>query len=279
MPIVTLLTDFGHQDGFVGCLHGVILTRCPCATIVDLCHEIRAYDVRGASFLLESVRPCFGAGTIHVVVVDPGVGGPRRPVLAEIDGQFFVAPDNGVLTASLEQARQSAVREITAAEFWRHPVSHSFHGRDIFAPVAGHLAAGAAPDRFGPLIADPVRLTLPRAHRVHGQVQGAVIWVDRFGNCITNIPGESAASGACVRHAGQRLTVVDHFGGVPAGSSAALVGSTGYVELFVNQGDFAKSHSARAGDEVTLDGGVVESGQEDGQQIGRSAPHARFDSL
>ncbi|HTX54150.1 MAG TPA: SAM-dependent chlorinase/fluorinase [Candidatus Baltobacteraceae bacterium] len=279
MPIVTLLTDFGHQDGFVGCLHGVILTRCPSATIVDLCHEIRPYDVPGASFLLEGVRPCFGPGTIHVAVVDPGVGGPRRPVLALIDGQFFVAPDNGLLTAPLERARQSAVRELTAGEFWRHPVSHSFHGRDIFAPVAGHLAAGVAPDRFGPLIADPVRLTLPRARHAHGQVQGEVIWVDRFGNCVTNIPGESLASGVCVWHAGQPLAFVDHFGGVPAGSSAALVGSSGYVELFVNQGDFAKSRSARVGDEVILDGGAVESGQDDGRHIGPSESRARFDSL
>ncbi len=263
MPIVTLITDFGRQDAFVGCLHGVILTRCPQATIVDVTHEIRPYDICGASYVLESIRPCFGPGTIHVAIVDPGVGGARRGLLADIDGQFFIAPDNGVMTLLLRGATRSAVRHLTAQEFWRHPVSRSFHGRDIFAPVAGHLAAGVSPERFGPLVSDPVLLPVANKEQDDGQVRGEIIWIDRFGNCITSIPGEGAAAQS-VCHAGRSLSLVDHFGAVPPGEPAALIGSSGRIELFINQGDFAAKHAARINDPVTLQAGGTRTGAGDG---------------
>ena len=255
MRIVTLLTDFGLHDGFVGCLHGVILERCPTARIVDLCHEIRPFDILGASFLLQSVRPCFAPGTIHVVVVDPGVGGPRRPILAEIDGDLFVAPDNGVLSYVFSSADRLAVRHIVAQECSRLPVSRSFHGRDIFAPVAGNLATGIPPDRFGPLIADPLRLDLPKVRRQGCTVHGEVVWVDRFGNCVTNISAADvdAVVGRIASRGDLRIPVVDHFGSVGPGRSGALIGSTGHLELFVNQGDFARIQQARVGDAVVVE--------------------------
>jgi S-adenosyl-L-methionine hydrolase (adenosine-forming) len=262
MPIVTLLTDFGLHDAFVGCLRGVILARCPAATVVDLCHAIRPFDILGASFLLQSALPCFGPGTIHVVVVDPGVGGERRPLLAEIDGHVFVAPDNGVLSYPLQAAHRTRLRHLTAPEFWRLPVSRSFHGRDIFAPVAGHLAAGVGADRFGPPLHDPVRLALPQVRRESDRVHGQVIWIDHFGNCVTTIPGAEVETlaGASAAVAGERIPVVDSFGSVPDGSCGALVGSTGHLELFVNRGDFARSRQVRVGDEVALEGATGQNG-------------------
>jgi S-adenosylmethionine hydrolase len=187
---VTFLTDFGTHDPFVGIMKGVVLGICPDASLVDLCHEIPAHDILHGSFVLHTAVGVFPAGTIHVGVVDPGVGGARRPILAAIDGQFFVGPDNGVLSYPLATAERYEVRRLSVETFWRHPVSASFHGRDIFAPVAGHLAAGVNPDRFGPVITDPVRLEIPRPKaNAAGRVQGQVMRVDRFGNCLTNIPG------------------------------------------------------------------------------------------
>ena len=187
-PVVTLLTDFGHQDPFVGIMKGVILRLCPTAALVDLCHETAAYDILGASFLLQSAVCFFPPGTIHVAVVDPGVGGPRRPIVAQIGGQVFVAPDNGVLSYPMASGGVRTIRAITAREYLLPEVSATFHGRDVFAPVAGHLACGVPLERFGPEVADPVGLPIPRPRRdPSGQIAGEVIWIDHFGNCITNI--------------------------------------------------------------------------------------------
>jgi S-adenosylmethionine hydrolase len=186
--IITLLTDFGHQDPFVGIMKGVILGLCPNASLVDLTHETAAYDILGGSFLLQSAVPYFPPGTIHVAMVDPGVGGPRRPILAEIDDQLFVAPDNGLLSYPMAHGTVRAVRAIVAQEYLLQPVSTTFHGRDVFAPVAGHLACGVPPERFGPEVGDAVRLPSPRPRLGEGgTLTGQVIRIDRFGNCITNI--------------------------------------------------------------------------------------------
>ena len=261
-PLVTLLTDFGTRDPFVGIMKGVILGLCPDASLVDLCHEVPAQDILGASFALHMAVPVFPAGTIHVAVVDPGVGGPRRPILAEIDGQVFVAPDNGVLTHLLATAGRTQVRHLVAREYWRDPVCSSFHGRDIFAPVAGHLAAGVAAARFGPEIGDPVLLEIPRPTvDAAGAIRGTVVWVDRFGNCTTNIA--QAAIGSLVERGGGRIRVhaagrplgslVGWFGAVPPGEAGAIVGSAGYVELFCNQGDLARRWALAPGDPVALE--------------------------
>lgn len=258
--LVTLLTDFGTRDPFVGIMKGVILRRCPDASLVDLCHEIPAQDVLGASFLLHTAVRVFPAGTIHLAVVDPGVGGPRRPILAEIDGQAFVAPDNGLLSHVFAAAGRRRVRHLVAQEYWQHPVSTSFHGRDIFASVAGHLAAGVAPASFGPEIGDPVELDIarPRADAA-GRIHGAVVWVDRFGNCITNIPQTEVVSlvggGRIQVHAADRLlgTLVGCFGDVRPGETGALVGSAGYVELFCRLGNLARQRALAPGDPVVVE--------------------------
>jgi len=260
-PIVTLLTDFGMQDPFVGIMKGIILGLCPEAGIVDLCHEVRPFDIQGASFLLQSAVGCFPEGAIHLAVVDPGVGSGRRPILAEIDGRLFVAPDNGILGYPMASGQRCVVRQLSATEFWRHPVSASFHGRDIFAPVAGHLAAGVSPERFGPIVHDPVRLEIPcPTMDASGAVRGQVVWIDRFGNCITNIARSdvealvSRGTGPIRVLVGERRSgfLVSYFAGAGAGGCGAIVGSTDYVELFCNQGKFSRQWRVKAGDPIGL---------------------------
>ncbi len=258
-PIVTLLTDFGHEDAFVGIMKGVILGLCPKAALVDLCHETAAYDVLGGSFLLQSAVRFFPPGTIHVAVVDPGVGGPRRPLLAQIDDQFFVAPDNGLLSYPMSSGTVRAVRAITVREFLLQPVSATFQGRDVFAPVAGHLARGVPFERFGPEVGDAVRLAIPRSHHdPSGRLTGQVIWVDRFGNCITNITRqdlETFAAGAAGRIRvvlGARVLggIVSSFEEAGRSGHAAIIGSTGHLELFFNRGNLARRWGVAAGTPV-----------------------------
>lgn len=261
-PIITLLTDFGVQDPFVGIMKGVILTLCPHAILVDLCHETAAHDVLGGSFLLQSAVRFFPAGTIHVAVVDPGVGGPRRPILARIGDQLFVAPDNGLLSYPMETGIVRQVRAITAGEYLLQPVSATFHGRDVFAPVAGHLARGVAPERFGPEIVDAIRLPIPRpCLDATGGLTGQVIRIDRFGNCITNIGREDLerfASGA-----GGRIRIllggrpvgglVRFFGEAGPGGQGAILGSTDHLELFAHQANLAHRWGIVPGTPVRLE--------------------------
>jgi S-adenosylmethionine hydrolase len=200
-------------------------------------------------------------GTIHVAVVDPGVGGARRPILAEVDQQVFVAPDNGLLSYPFASARHRRVRHLTAPAYWRHPVSASFHGRDIFAPVAGHLASGVDPARCGPEIDDPVCLEIPRPRIVApGDLQGTIVWVDRFGNCITNVAEGDLELLAPVTGGKIRVSVGGHplgrlvgrFGEVESGATGALLGSAGYVELFCNREHLARRWNLNPGDPVLL---------------------------
>lgn len=258
-PLVTLLTDFGQVDPFVGIMKGVILSRCPEATLVDLSHEVPPYDILGASFLLHSAVRAFPPGTIHVAVVDPGVGGPRRPIVARIDGHTFVAPDNGLLSYSLAAGRLESLRVITNEAYLLTPVSATFHGRDVFAPVAGHLAAGLPLTELGPEARDPVRVPIPtpRPDRAGG-IAGQVIWIDRFGNCITNLtPAELAAvapSGepAHVLLDGRRIPVVRTYDEAPPDGDGALLGSSGCMELFSRRGNLARRRGVTPGRAVVL---------------------------
>lgn len=261
-PIVTLLTDFGHQDPFVGIMKGVILSLCPEAILVDLCHETPAFNILGGSFLLQSAVRFFPAGTIHVAVVDPGVGGPRRPIVARIGQQIFVAPDNGLLSYPMAAGTVHSVREITASKYLLHPVSATFHGRDVFAPVAGHLAWGVPPERLGPEIADAVCLAIPHPQRdASGALRGVVLWVDRFGNCVTNLTqaelGELAEVGGervQIRIDGRQLgPMVGSFGEAGGGGRGAIIGSTGHLELFSNQGDLASEWGLSLGASICVE--------------------------
>jgi S-adenosylmethionine hydrolase len=244
--VITLLTDFGGSDPFVGVMKGVILGINPEAVIVDLCHGTAAHDPSEAAFLLATSYRYFPKGTIHVAVVDPGVGGPRRPILAACDGHLFVGPDNGLFGPIAERGGPSSVRAITVARYFLQPVSATFHGRDIFAPVAGHLSLGAEPDRFGHAIEDYVRLTLPRpSQRGARSIKGEILHIDCFGNLVTNIArddlellaSEGPIAALVVQIAGRTLPIVAYYAQVAPGAPGAVIGSADYLEIFVHQGN------------------------------------------
>src|SRR5689334_23263200 len=186
-PLITLTTDFGTADHFVGTMKGVMLGIAPRARLVDITHDIGPFEVSEGAFTIAQAYSYFPKGTIHVVVVDPGVGSTRRPLLAQMGGQYFIAPDNGVLSMIFAREK-SKVRHITTERYFLRPVSRTFHGRDIFAPVAAHLASGVPPARFGKLIDDCLRLTFERPNQTGKNAwSGSVLKVDRFGNLITNL--------------------------------------------------------------------------------------------
>jgi S-adenosyl-L-methionine hydrolase (adenosine-forming) len=255
-PIVTFTTDFGLADGWVAAMKGVVLGLAPEARLIDVTHAVPPQDVRAGAFVLGTTYPAFPAGTIHVAVVDPGVGGARRSVALAADGHVFVGPDNGLFTFALRRAAVAAlparVAVLDRAELQRTPVSRTFHGRDIFAPVAGHLAAGRSLDEVGSAAAPE---GLARLRIASGTGRGEVLHVDRFGNLVTSL--EAAPPGARVRLPGAgpaaaALPVVGTFGDVPAGEAAALLGSAGFLEIVVNQGNAAARFGARRGDPVEL---------------------------
>ena len=257
--IVTFTTDFGLDDPFVGIMHGVVLNIHPETTVVDVCHAVASYDVFDGAWTIAQAYRFFPPRTVHVVVVDPGVGGTRRPIIVETDDYVFVAPDNGVL--SLVEAREPkfAARHVTAERYFLQPVSQTFHGRDVFSPVAGWLSKGVAPAEFGPEITDFVRLTLPAVERIgESSLRGVVIKVDKFGNLITNIgeqeaPGLFAAkpSAVSILVAGQTITRVCH--SYAEGSEDeffAIVGSSGYVEIAAKQASAAEKLASGVGTPV-----------------------------
>lgn len=257
--IVTFTTDFGLNDPFVGILHGVVLNIHPTTAIVDVCHAIASYDVLDGAWTIAQAYRFFPPRTVHVVVVDPGVGSQRRPIIAETTDHIFVAPDNGVL--SLVEAREPKfiVRHITAERYFLQPTSHTFHGRDIFAPVAGWLSKGVAPSEFGPEISDYVRLPLPQVERIgQNSLRGVVLKVDKFGNLITNI-GEleapalfgGASPVVSILIAGLTITRLcqSYAEGEPE-EIFAIVGSSGYLEIAARQASAAEKLAAGVGTPV-----------------------------
>jgi S-adenosylmethionine hydrolase len=256
-PIITLTTDFGLRDHYVAAMKGVILGICPQASIVDVTHEVSSFEVAEAAFLLSQTWTCFPKKTVHVVVVDPGVGSMRRPILAEVDGHRFVAPDNGLLTAVLTR-EGCKVRHITSEKHFRHPVSQTFHGRDIFAPVAAHVASGVPAARLGPRIDNYLRLTFERPMRTARRGwTGAILHVDHFGNIVTNIP--IAEFPHIEQHPfevaiGFRIVekLARSYAEMPAGELFAIVGSSGYLEISANQDSAARLLGCETGAPVEL---------------------------
>jgi S-adenosylmethionine hydrolase len=185
--LITLTTDFGYKDPFVGIMRGVILSIAPGATIVDLTHGIEPQDIRGAALALNYAAPFFPPGTVHGAVVDPGVGSERRPILIECEDAFFIGPDNGVLSFAAAQKKVKRVVELANPRYYLKPVSSTFHGRDIFAPAAAHLACGVAVGDFGPSLDEWTRLEWPEVAKSGGEIRGEVIYIDHFGNLITNV--------------------------------------------------------------------------------------------
>ena len=253
MRRITLLTDFGTADGYVAAMKGVIASIAPETIVDDAAHDIPPGDVDAAAFALARYWRLYPPGTVHVVVVDPGVGTGRRAIAARVDGRFCVAPDNGVLSRVLDEVPAEAIVSIENPALRRDVVSATFHGRDIFAPAAAHLARGTALDAFGPPVDDPVLLPIPRPERLGRGIRGHVVAVDRFGNLITNVRGDWVDAGARVVVAGRdvgplRRTYAD----VPPGGVLALVGSTGLVEVSVHGGSAAQELAAGRGTIVTI---------------------------
>jgi S-adenosyl-L-methionine hydrolase (adenosine-forming) len=259
-PILTFTSDFGLDDWFVGVVHGVIHGVCPGARVVDLTHAIPAGDVASGAFVLEAACPDFPPGTIHLAVVDPGVGTARRALLVAARGQRFVGPDNGLLEWALADAGAEA-RSITEARWFRQPVSRTFHGRDVFAPVAAHVACGERPEAFGPLITDPVRLARRAPHAMNGVLEGCVMFVDRFGNALTNL-GERDLAAAFPGVPHERLEVTAaarairglarSYGDAPVGTLLAIVGSSGRLEVAQVGGHCAERLGIGVGDAITV---------------------------
>ncbi|MDE2757484.1 MAG: SAM-dependent chlorinase/fluorinase [Acidobacteriota bacterium] len=187
-PVITLTTDFGVEDPYVGMMKAVILSIAPDVRIVDLTHGIRSHDVTEAALVIGSSHAYFPKGAIHVVVVDPGVGSRRRPLLVATEHAYFVAPDNGVLSQIYAGSARMACLELTARQFFHHPVSQTFHGRDVFAPVAAWLSRGVEPERFGSLVENRVTLRLPEVRKSgRDGLAGTILRVDKFGNLVTNL--------------------------------------------------------------------------------------------
>ena len=261
-PIITLTTDFGSNDHFVGVMKGVILDIVPDAQIVDICHSVQAFDVLDGALTISQAYSYFPTRTIHVVVVDPGVGTARRPLLVGADNQYFIAPDNGVLSLIYSREERCQVHHITAEHYFLQPVSQTFHARDIFAPVVAYLAKGVAPEKFGEAIVDFSRLELPQPTLVDPRtLRGVVLKVDRFGNLVTNLTPQNAAPLFQTPPPPFRIVVgkqeirslkTAYADGVP-GELFAILGSMGYLEIAARQASAARVLGPGAGAGLAVD--------------------------
>ena len=264
--IITLTTDFGTRDCYVAAMKGVILAINPAARIVDLTHEIGPQNVIEGAFFLKGSAPYFPEGTVHVVVVDPGVGTQRRALCVEVDGHYYVAPDNGVLSLVATPDKLLNAVAIEDAAYLRASVSATFHGRDVFAPAAAHLSLGVEMSELGPAVQEMVRFEIPVAAAADdGTLTGQVVHVDRFGNLITTVDRavwESLArsvGGAEVQIRVRGLVlnrVSGTYSDVPQGSPLALWGSSDFLEISINQGNAAERLGAKVGDQVTIRAGT-----------------------
>lgn len=252
--IITLTTDFGTADGFVGAMKGVILGLAPHATLTDITHDIPPHDIRAGTFALETVAVHFPHNAIHVAVVDPGVGSERAAILAVTAHGRYVAPDNGVLTSVVPDGDAAQVYTLDRPEFWRPQVSATFHGRDVFAPVAAHLANGVQPEMLGTPRPRMERLAWPQPQRIGDEIRGEVIHVDRFGNLITNLrlndigPAPKSARFLIGNHTVTGVT--PHYA---AGDGImAVVNSGGRLEIAVPSANAARTLNMGVGDEIRV---------------------------
>ena len=259
--LVTLTTDFGSSDHFVGVMRGVILGVNPAAQIVDLCNAVNSFDVLDAALTIGQAYSYFPVDTVHLVVVDPGVGTARRPLLVRTEKHYFIAPDNGVLSLVMEKEERVLVRHITATHYFHEPVSSTFHGRDVFAPCAGWLSKGVEPEKFGPEITDYVRFALPKPKVIaEHAIRGAVLKVDKFGNLITNLSPENTpelfAAGAKVKIKVGQNEIAAIRGTYAEGQPGELFGvlnSMGLLEIACNRGSAAHVAKASRGAEVMVE--------------------------
>jgi len=243
MTVITLTTDFGTSDGYVGAMKGVILSLAPHATLVDISHDVPPHNVYHGARLLATAAQFFPAGTIHVAVVDPGVGSARRGIALRTPQATFVGPDNGLFSAFVSQ--RLVCVSLTNPVMHRHSVSSTFHGRDVFAPVAAHLANGLALTELGPVVDDPIEISEPQPQRLReGQLRAEVVYVDRFGNLVTNIRPlvHQSVESMNLRLVVGGVSLVVHrsYADAPPGGLLALIGSDGYLEIAVREGNAAE---------------------------------------
>ncbi len=268
-PIITLTTDFGTRDAYVSAMKGAMLSIAPTARFVDVTHEIAPQDVMESAFVLQSTQPFFPEGTIHLVVVDPGVGTDRRAVALRHDDHYFVGPDNGLFPLVLNGARPDEMVELDVPEAWRtSSPSTTFHGRDIFAPSAAHLAAGRSLEDIGTPIEELTHLQWALPTTNPEAVQGRIVHVDHFGNCISNIKRSTLAEARGLDEQAPSIeslppiegyvgnTVLEHiyptYGAVAEGDPLLLFGSTGFLEVAVNGGNAAELLNIRNGDSIKI---------------------------
>jgi S-adenosyl-L-methionine hydrolase (adenosine-forming) len=253
-PIVTITTDFGTGDGFVAQMKGVILRICPRAELIDVTHDIRPFSVIEGALVIKGVSRYFPVGTIHVAVVDPGVGGPRRGIVLNCEGQIYVGPDNGLFSLISADSRDGEIREIVNPDLMLPKPHPTFHGRDVFAPVAAHLAEGVPMSVAGPVVDDPVTLDVPGPIKTEDGVRSEVIYVDRFGNLSCNIDAEHLNREVGIVEIGDTripgLSV--YFGQAPEGTVLALINSFGLLEIAVNRGDAARTLGVNLGAPVRV---------------------------
>lgn len=257
--MITLLSDFGLVDPYVGEMKGVILTLNPKAVIIDLTHEISKFHITMGAFTLASAAPYFPKGTIHLAVVDPGVGTKRRAIIIKTKQGYFVGPDNGLLLLAAENQAIQHIYEITNPKFMLKGTSSTFHGRDVFAPAAAYLAKGVKPEKFGPEILEPVRPEFVLVKHKDGSVFGRVLHVDSFGNIITNINkieaaqiGIKEAVNLKISNQELKLKVKKTYGDTKPNEPLALIGSHGFLEIAVNRGNAAEKYQAKTGMEVAV---------------------------
>jgi S-adenosyl-L-methionine hydrolase (adenosine-forming) len=253
-PLITLMTDFGTRDGFPAQMKGVIHSLCPWATVVDITHDIQPYSIAEAAMVLLGYGRYFPLGTIHVAVVDPGVGGARRGIVLNSEGSYFVGPDNGVFSFIITAEAPWSIREITNPEFMLPDPHPTFHGRDVFAPVAAHLAAGTAFELVGPEIHDPALFSMPPVHRNPEGLVGEVIYVDRFGNLCSNLPADLLAGPVGSIEVGTLRVAGIHrcFSDVKPGTPLAMINSFGFLEIAINGGNAADSLGIDRGSKVRV---------------------------
>jgi len=261
-PIITLTTDYGTGDHLVGAMKGVILSINPEVNIIDITHNVLSHDILDGALTIGQAYKYFPPKTIHVVVVDPGVGTQRRPVLVASDQHYFVAPDNGVLSSVYDQTEALYVWNIISEHYFRQPVSKTFHGRDIFAPVAAWLSKSWQTSAFGEQITDFARFAIPKPKAAGSSIKGIVLRVDQFGNLITNltaqdVPALAAPNGKLTIRAGNTVVtkIVPTFAQGAAGEAVGIIGSSGYLEISVNKASAARTLGITRGAEVTVEVG------------------------
>jgi S-adenosylmethionine hydrolase len=271
VSVITLTTDFGTSDWFVGTMKGIIAGIAPRCTVVDLTHDLPPGDIRGGAFALAASHRFFPKGTIHVAVVDPGVGSRRKAIAVQTANGVFVGPDNGVLSWALAKEKLKAIHALENEACFLKPVSQTFHGRDIFAPVAAHLSREVPIQKLGPALKEFVRLAWPEPRVQRGGLEGEVVYIDRFGNAITNLEGrllEGSGRASCEVHGKRRWNcpLKTFYQAVPPKRPVALVGSSGFLEIAVNGGSAEKVLSLRIGTRVVLRAQIVSRISREGER-------------